>query len=415
MSEALKCHARKIIGSFVGLSSDRLHLLQNLPEGLQDLLLRKEEQGNKERDQWGNFEHAYAKNYQEGRLWQPEVDLFALEERKRLSSLPLLPLWPPGYSFALVLTHDVDHIDLRTTPTMLIRMLKRAGKSLDLSCRERAEQIIKTAAKFFLKRPALLQNAKGTLQESLRIEKKLGVTASYFFTVYPLDQYSKYDCLYSLQDTILFEGKKTSLAHVIRQMDEEGFDVGLHGSYFSALDPALLIRQKTVLEQFLGKEVATTRQHWLHFKLPHTLQYQAKSGLKADTTLGYNRNIGYRAGTGFPLNLFDYAADKPLPLLEVPMIIQDGALFGSNALEYSVEKSFDVMKGFLEGAENSNGCLTLLFHPDIFLKKGVSELYEAIICQALKQGAWVTNVKTLARYWQERCKILGYNNAHCDH
>lgn len=405
----LSAHVAKTIGSFVGLKKEHLHHLSPIPEKLQRLLMRTEEQESKERDQWGNFEHPYAKNTMEGLLWEPEVDLFAKEERERLKKLniPTAPLWPSGYSFALVLTHDVDYIDLRAAYPQLFRMLVRSYKSADLKAQEKAWELFKGAARFIIKRPYTVQNSKETLQESLSIEKKLEVSASYFFTLYPLEKYSRYDCLYSLKDTVRFEGKKRPLWHILKEMDEEGFDVGLHGSYFSALDKGLLLQQKTSLEDFMQKKVETTRQHWLHLKMPGTLKNQAAAGFMADTTLGYNRNIGYRAGTGFPFRLWDDQTDSPISVLEVPMIIQDGALIGNNALEYSLEKALSVMKEFVKKTESLESCLTLLFHPDIFAKKGLSSLYESIIRYALGKGAFVTNVKTVSRYWDERLQTLG--------
>ena len=125
----------------------------------------------------------------------------------------------------------------------------------------------------------------------------------------------------------------------MRILLQEGFDIGLHGSYLSALENGLLSEQKTFLEKTLSAPVNTTRQHWLHWKAPITPNLQVQAGFKADTTLGYNWNIGFRCGTSLPFFLFDYQAKKVLPRVELPLIIQDGALIGNNALELPPEEA----------------------------------------------------------------------------
>lgn len=403
-----EAHARRVICSFTGLPFSLQHRLKPIPPPLSHLLFRKEEYGKGEADQWGNFEYSFADNTKRGRLWVPEVDLFAKEERERLKNegVPLEPLWPKGYRFALVLTHDVDHLDMQEALPLLYRQGKRALQADDLEMPCRLTLLAKACAKAVLRKPKLCQDMTGTLQESLRIEKKLGVTSSYFFTVFPPSQISRFDCLYTMDDTVLFERKKRVLSDVVKEMRDAGFDIGLHGSYFSAMDKKLLIEQKNYLERHLQGSVQTARQHWLHFKMPVTPLNLAEAGIFADTTLGYNRNIGYRAGTGFPFHFFNYTSEEGIPLLEVPMIIQDGALIGQNALEYSPQSALSVVKRFIDSAENTEGCLTLLFHPDIFLKKGMSLLYEEIIVYALNRGGWVTDMNKMSHHWEKRCRWL---------
>lgn len=400
--------AREAFSSFVGLPGNLAHRLRPIPQKLQELLFRKEEYHPQDIDQWGNFEYAYAQNTKEGLLWTAEVDRFAKEERIRLKGegVPLEPLWPKGYRFALILTHDVDHLDIRETLPLLFRSLKKATQAEDLNLAARLTQIAKSAAKAVLRKPKRVQDMTGTLESSIRIENKLGVKSSYFFTVFPVTKLSRYDCLYQTQDKVFFKGKETKLSDVICKLGDTGFDIGLHGSYFSAVDPQLLKQQKEHLERELEIPITTARQHWLHFKMPLTPSLIAEAGIKADTTLGYNRNIGYRAGTGFPFYFYNYETKKKIPLLEVPMILQDGALIGNNALEYSPKTSLEIVKRFIDEAEDLEGCLTLLFHPDIFLKSGMEDLYENAIRYALEKGAWVTDLKSVSSHWEKRLQKL---------
>ena len=118
----------------------------------------------------------------------------------------------------------------------------------------------------------------------------------------------------------------------MNEVAQAGFDVGLHGSSASATDARLLSAQRAVLEDAIGGEVQTIRQHWLHWDVRATPAAQAAAGFSADSTLGFNRNVGFRAGTSFPFFLSTPDPFDAVDVLEVPLIAQEAALFGAHAL-----------------------------------------------------------------------------------
>src|SRR5205823_56229 len=103
--------------------------------------------------------------------------------------------------------------------------------------------------------------------------------------------------VYDFDDPCRFRGERTSVREVIRTLYREGFDVGLHGSYNSALTPGQLAREKAALEKATGIRTKATRQHFVHWDVRTTPHLQANADFSADSTLGFNRNIGLRAGT----------------------------------------------------------------------------------------------------------------------
>ena len=68
----------------------------------------------------------------------------------------------------------------------------------------------------------------------------------------------------------------------------------------SATEGGLLCHERQQLEEIVGHEIISTRQHWLHYNVGVTPGLQQIAGLKADSTQGFNRSIGFRAGTAFP-------------------------------------------------------------------------------------------------------------------
>src|SRR5439155_19917609 len=123
-----------------------------------------------------------------------------------------------------------------------------------------------------------------------------------------------------------FRGERIRVADMMRTLHEEGFDVGLHGSYNSAVVPGRLVQEKQALEQAIGAAVTTTRQHFIHWDVRTTPRLQAEAGFTADSTLGFNRNVGYRTGTSLPVRWLDLERGEPFDLLELPLVVHDGAL-----------------------------------------------------------------------------------------
>lgn len=391
-----------------GLAKTSLNKLPAIPRRLQKIFVRAEEYENDERDQWGNWEYSYSDSYKRGQLWVPECDLWLQEQQKQLKEAgeKLAPRWPKGHDFAVCLTHDVDYIGEMLSVSQRCRDLLRSLRAYDLVPLQRLLGAAKGLAKLLLKRPIIAPRTTNTLEISYLIEKELGVTASYFFTVPPKSHLSKYDCLYDVHDKCRFLEKTRQVRDVMSFLCQEGFDVGLHGSYFSAIENNMLIEQKTALEKAIQAPVHTTRQHWLHLQVPRTMILQEQAGFLADTTLGFNRNIGFRAGTSLPFYPYERTLKRQLNLIEVPLIIQDGALVGNNALEYTPSKAFDVVKEFVLRIQETGGCLTFLFHPDIFLKPGLADLYRSIIKYSLSQNAWVTDLNQIQAWWRERTRML---------
>lgn len=392
----------------VGLSQSRGSLLDEIPVPLQRLFCRLEESESSHRDQWDNWEHSYSDNYCQGKLWVPECDVWLQQQKEklRLAGEALTPLWPKNYTFAVCLTHDVDTIGELMTPRQRGRELRRAANASDLSWQKKIAGSCKSFAKILLRESKRIPQTTKTLEVCYGIEKELGVSASYFFTIPPKKLWSQYDCLYTIEDKCHFLGEATTVQGVMCHLAQEGFDVGLHGSYFSAVAPGLLEEQKQSLERAVQAPVVTTRQHWLHFHFPETLILQHQAGFLADTTLGFNRNIGYRAGTGLPFFCFNPTTQRQMDMIEVPLVIQDGALLGENALEYSPLKAMEIVKKRIEQAEATEGCLTFLFHPDIFLRPGTAALYRSIIELCLERNAWITNLCELQKWWRARAERL---------
>jgi hypothetical protein len=150
--------------------------------------------------------------------------------------------------------------------------------------------------------------------------------------------------------------------------------------------------------------VRTTRQHFLHWDVRWTPQLQEAAGLRADSSLGFNRSVGFRAGTSLPFRHHDLVSARTLDVVEVPLVVQDAALLGPIAVGGGREQ----VEELLEEVGAVGGLLTLVFHPDKLARPEWLSLYEWTLDRVAESGAWVTSVAGLDEWWRDRERaILG--------
>jgi hypothetical protein len=377
-----------------------------LPEPLARRLLRLEEYESDRRDRWGRWEFDFSESFHAGRLREPEVDRWVAEQRIEIAETTQLePLWPDDRRFAVCLTHDVDLVSDRLTPRQVARHA-RAG--LDGGGLVRFARPAVRVARALRSGIARMPSVGETLERSVALEAERGANASYLFTVPPATGPGRYDCVYSPEDPCLFRDRPQRIADVMGTLAEEGFDVGLHGSYEAAVRPGALAAERETLRRATGIEAATTRQHLLHWDIRRTPRLQEEAGLRVDSSLGFNRNVGFRAGTSLPFRHFDVAARERLDLLEVPLVAQDASLLDSWGLELDVPDAFELVRGLLDAAAELGTALTLVFHPDKLLRPDWLSLYEQSLDHAAAAGAWLTSLADLASWWRGReTRILG--------
>jgi hypothetical protein len=403
-SPSVREHLDATVRTWLGLRSGAP--VPELPERLARRLLRVEEYEREHRDQWGNWEFSFCEAYREGTLWEPEIDRWLAEQRAGGGGAPL---WPANRPFAVCLSHDVDLLSPASTPHQALRSMRLSLTGGGSSPRGR---VIRAARPAVRAARALANGvARSPTADSLEwcadMELNHGVTATYFFTAYPGSAGHRYDCTYDFGDRCRFRGRSQPIRDVVRALHDDGYDIGLHGSYNSALAPGLLARERAALEQATGLTVSTTRQHFVHWDARATPLLQEDAGLRADSTLGFNRNLGFRTGTSLPHRLFDLSSERRLQLIEVPLVVHDGALFRPDALELGLDLALETLRSFLDTVREVGGLATLIFHPNNFEHADYRALFEATLEFGLAHGAWFASVKDLDAWWREREQQVG--------
>lgn len=139
------------------------------------------------------------------------------------------------------------------------------------------------------------------------------------------------------------------LKMTLRRLKSAGFDIGLHGSYRSALDGGLLKKEKERLETALDINITKVRQHWLNYSERIT-PYLHEGLFETDSTLGWNDRMGFRAGCASRYRPYDHVGQRPFTFFEIPQFLMDAHIFdyGINTLEKSLQSVLAVFDRVLD-------------------------------------------------------------------
>ena len=189
-------------------------------------------------------------------------------------------------------------------------------------------------------------------------------------------------------------------------MDHTGWEIGLHPSWNAHNDLKEMIYQKDQIEGVLGHPIQSVRQHFLKYDPLSTHKVQSGAGFKYDSTLGYNDNLGFRRGTSYPFSCVDMNHGKQLPLLQIPLIIQDGALLASGkGMRVDEQKALEYIKVIVEEVKAVGGVLSLSWHPHTINWPGFKSLYQKTLEVVARENPWFAPVSAIGEWWTKNSKI----------
>ena len=192
------------------------------------------------------------------------------------------------------------------------------------------------------------------------------------------------------QSMTLFWGrydlKDRRIQQVIHDLHTGGWEIGVHGSYNSYQDEALLKSEKEYLEAILGESVKGIRQHYLNLDVPETWYRQAQTGFAYDSSLGFSDHVGFRWNAMHPFYPRDPRTDERIPILQLPMAMMDGPLMQS-------DDPWHEALTLIEQAEQQQGVLTINWHQRILQFVGVSRETRNVRSHyrgvSASRGAWI--------------------------
>lgn len=166
---------------------------------------------------------------------------------------------------------------------------------------------------------------------------------------------------------------------LLEALRASGATIGLHPSFDSWHDSALLSDQRRWLEEHVGRPVDHVRQHWLRFSWSHTWAAQSAAGLRHDSTLMFNDRAGFRNSAALTWYPWDHVRGTAHTIDATPCSFMDSHQYDYDALVQGATR-VDA-SSLINECTTVSGTMEMLWHPhslsaDYGWRPGFVELVE---------------------------------------
>ncbi len=312
-------------------------------------------------DRFGRYDHTQSLAFREGFLNIPVVSIWAEELRMLLTKVfPMLQL--KRRQFRFMPTYDIDIAfsylhkgTFRNTGGWIRSILK--GKFME--AKERVDVL------------------QGKRRDPFDVYEWLdaqhlayGLKPQYFFLLAEDQQ--------GLDKNIHPSNKalRSLISH-----HSMGYPVGIHPSWQSGDREELLGQEIETLERISGKQISSSRQHYLRFTLPGTYRRLIAAGISGEFSMGYGTVNGFRASVSDPFLWYDLSKEESTNLRIHPFCYMD-----SNSVfeqKDTPAHAFDELSRMHELIKKLKGTMVTVFHNNILgddpRMKGWREVYEVFM------------------------------------
>ena len=329
------------------------------------MLSRWEETALPDRDNYERFPAESSAAFKQDFLDRPLIDEYACILLEWLRSLR--PDWTPNPSaFRVQLSHDMD-IPLRWTH-MGITIRRLAGDLLKRHNPVRMLRSLRQGVRAWRKPdhdPTVI-----AYREMMRLSEVFGLSSAFYFMAAPP---SRYDGGYDPRQ----QPYKGLIAEALRR----GHEIGFHPGYTTFQSADRFTAELSRLTEAVGRQKMGGRQHYLRFSVPDTWRIWDAAGMRYDSSLGYAAQEGFRCGTCHPFPPYDIAYDRPMRLIERPLIVMDATLQSYRQL--SPDEGEKRIMDLARKCQDVNGEFVLLWHNTSMIDEWESwaETYHRVVQQ----------------------------------
>lgn len=211
-----------------------------------------------------------------------------------------------------------------------------------------------------------------TYEWQYELQQQYKLRPIYFFL---LGNYSQYDKNLPTD---------TPALHELIQFLSDICSVGIHPSYLSNDDPAIIAQEISILNSIVKKEVRRSRQHYIRLTLPDTYQNLLDLDIQKDYTMGYATQVGFRAGTASSFYFYDLNLEIKTPLRLYPFAVMDVTLH--DYLQLTPQQALALVRQLIAQVRAVDGLFCTVWHnntlSDYHEWSGWREVYEQIVAAA---------------------------------
>jgi len=319
------------------------------------LITRYEEYLPFTKDTHGRFEAKQSLSFQNGFLQLPIINIWMEDLRKQLNVEFNLSIPKPAFQFQP--TYDIDFAwayrqknAFRTIGSLTKQLLKGQTQQIAVLLGQKEDPY----------------DVYDYLDE---LHKKHALKPLYFWL---LGDYAEFDKNHSPQNKAF----RQLINHIAHR-----YDIGIHPSYRSNEHIDILRMEVARLRHISSKKILQSRQHFLKLSFPQTYTHLERLGIKADYSMGYADEIGFRAGIATPYLWYDLPNERITNLTIHPFEVMDVTL--KQYLAKSPAQGVVATKQIIQSIYQSGGTFSLLWHnsslSDVDGWTGWREAFEEII------------------------------------
>lgn len=160
--------------------------------------------------------------------------------------------------------------------------------------------------------------------------------------------------------------------------------MGLHASYASFDNPALVALESERLESILHRTTVRNRYHFLRLSFPKSYNALMDNNIIHDYSMGYADEPGFRAGTGTPYPFFDLESDCETSLTIHPFVAMDSTFYFYK--KFHPEQAKPVYLQLIDECMAVGCRVSLLWHNQSLCEdfgwEGWRNLYESVLAYA---------------------------------
>lgn len=284
---------------------------------------------------------------------------------------------PPGSRAGVVLTHDVDSPtdpgDPRHVLQLALRSLRRGERRLPAVYW--GAGYIGRSAVSRLRRPGARHWVFGDL---VTAERRHGFASTFFFAA--VSRFDRRGCDLDVAYDVVDERFRP----VFELLREHGFGIGVHLSYGALDDATQIRRERSILEEAAGRDVAASRHHYWHMTRPmwRSLAAHAEAGLQFDSSVSFQDRPGFRLGVALPFEPWDPEGQRTIETVQVPTMVMDTMLLDGEGDELG--DALIRFDGLLENLKDAAGIAAIDWHEYTSVPAGqrrepLGHLYQAIL------------------------------------
>lgn len=304
------------------------------------LITRYEEYLPHEKDAYGRYPHTASLAFREGFLHLPLVNIW-LHEFKRLLQERFPDLRFRGGRFRNMITYDVD-----IAYSYLHKgWLRNLGGTLRSLFRGQWSLVVERWQVLFGKK----RDPFDCFEWLDALHLYCRIKPHYFFLV--ARKPSKYDKNVSTSAKPLQE---------LIEYYSSAYHVGVHPSWQSGDDPALLREEIEWVEVVGDRKVRSSRQHYLRFSLPETFRKLMDAGIEHEFSMGYGTINGFRASVSSPFPWYDLEAEESTRLTVYPFCFMDANAFYET--QSSPKEAYEELMRYYDVVKKVNGTFITLWH-----------------------------------------------------